>query len=202
MKKIIILPASFFLIHILYIGCCKCVESLGGKPYRNITAVTAREYGNARKFSRDTVYVKDSLTVSVSFPFEYIANNYKNPMQPFVGTANAWSCDCNFLQDSGYKYRIDSLKITSDNNIYGIPAGQDISSLFTAAIYQRRSGMSFKDLRIPQALDSIGLNRNDVDLALQLYRPSPVIKTHRFTYKIFINGKVYQTMSMGKLFWE
>ena len=202
MKKIIILPASFFLIHILYIGCCKCVESLGGKPYRNITAITAREYGNARKFSRDTVYVKDSLTVSVSFPFEYIANNFKNPMQPFVGTANALSCHCNFLQDSGYKYRIDSLKITSDNNIYGITAGQDISNLFTAVIYPRSSGMSMNNLSIPQALDSLALSKNEIDLALQLYRPSPVIKTHRFTYKIFVNGKVYQTMSMGKLFWE
>ena len=202
MKKIIILPASFFLIHILYIGCCKCVESLGGKPYRNITAITAREYGNARKFSRDTVYVKDSLTVSVSFPFNYIANNIKNPMQQFVGTANALSCSCINITDSGYKYRIDSLKITSDNNIYGITAGQDISNLFTARIYPGSSGLPMNSLSIPQALDSLALSKNGIDLALQLYRPSPVIKTHRFTYKIFVNGKVYQTMSMGKLFWE
>ncbi len=202
MKKIIILPALFFLVHILYIGCCKCVESLGGKPYRDIKGVIVKEYGNAGKFSRDTVYIRDTLTVGFIFPYEYIATNTKNPMLPFVGTANALSCNCINIEDSGYKYKIDSLKITSDKDIFGIQAGQDLSGLFTGVLSRRGSGVTQYNFSIPQVLDSFNLTRNYDQLFLILDRSSPVIKTHKFTYRIFVNGSVLQTTSQGKLYWE
>ena len=202
MKKIIILPALFFLVHILYIGCCKCIESLGGKPYRNINGLIVKENGNAAKFSRDTVYITDTLIARMIFPFEYIANNIKNPMQPFVGSANALSCNCINVEDSGYKYRIDSLKITSDKDIFGIRAGQDISSLFTGIFSIRANGATQYNLSIRQAIDSFNLTKNYDQILLMLNRPAPVIKTHRFTYKIYVNGRVFQTSSPGKLYWE
>jgi hypothetical protein len=202
LKKIVILPACFILIHVLYIGCCKCVESLGGKPYRNITGVIVKENGNAGKFSRDTVYITDTLTAMFIFPFEYIANYTKNPMQQFVGTANALSCHCINIADSGYKYKIDSLKITSDNDIFGIQAGRDLSSLFKGALFNRGSGVVQYNLSVPQVLDSISLTKNYDQFLLLLNRGSPVIKTHKFTYTIFVNGRVFQTISQGKLYWE
>lgn len=200
MKKIFLLPVAFLLVNFLYIGCCHCIESLGGKPYRDITGMRIYESGNGL-YSRDTVNIKDSLTISINFPYQYIANLPANPMKQFVGTANAFSCSCIPLPDSGYKYKIDSLKIISDKDLFGIAAGQDVGGLFKAEVYSTNSYSSIGNLSISAAVDSIN-SFNGETLRLQLVQANPAIKTHKFTYSVYVNGRKIDAYSRGKLIWQ
>lgn len=205
LKKIFLLPALFILVHVCYLGCCKCITDLKGKPYRQITTIRVGEYANnSNRYSKDTVFIKDSLSVGINFNYEYIAHNYKNPFAALVNPSMALSCNCINVEDSGYKYKIDSIGIYSNNTFRGVTAGSNLQSFFTAAYSARSNGtyVYVTDLTIPQVLDSLAVTKKYDQFAFFTAVLNPAVKQHRFTFKFFTNGRVVEASSQKLLLWD
>ncbi|MGC4101199.1 hypothetical protein [Ferruginibacter sp.] len=200
MKKILILPIGFILIHVLYIGCCKCVE---GNFHRELSSTRALEYSHSGQDVKDTVKVMDTFFASIQFNYTLIAKRTVNPMAQFVNAAYATRCNCGNYTDSGYRYKIDSLVITSNNDFKGISAGQNISSFFKtgyAAYYNGSTTISYPT--VPQLIDSLNANPHYDNINLFTQPGNMPAKAHRFKYIIYSNGRSYAAESGKLVLWQ
>lgn len=202
-KKLIILPAGFILIHIFYIGCCGCKE---GTFHRDITALRGYELSHVGLNTRDTVFVADTLFADLNINYDYIVKNNANPFSSLVNKTYALSCNngCDNFIDSGFKYKFDSLTITSNNNFKGIPAGQNIASFFTAMYYNNifASNTTIQYISIPQLIDSLNIDRRNSAISLFTNTSAPTYKNHHFKYTLFSDGKVYEANSPRIVIWQ
>ncbi len=187
LKKILILPVGFILLHTLYIGCCKCVD---GSFYKDITSLGANENGDRRFFSKDSVIVIDTLFASLNINFNWVTQNKPNPFAGFINAAYATSCKCNTTNDLGFKYKIDSLVITSNTTFKGVPSGNDISSLFKGLYYSNTS-INPTYMPVAQLLDSISTSKYVYGINFITTATNVINKTHKFSYKLYSNNKVY-----------
>jgi hypothetical protein len=197
LKKIFILPVGFILVHVLYIGCCKCID---GNYYREVSSLRALHYSGLPNTSLDTVYIRDTLFSSLQVNFNYITQVQKNPFGQLVNAAYATSCDCN-TSDLGYKYPLDSIVITSSKIFNGIPVGANIVSHFKGVYYDSISGLP-KYLTVPQLLDSINRRHrfNNIDL-LTATLPG-LEKIHTLKYTLHSNNKEYQSTARKIAVWQ
>ena len=199
LKKILLLPAGFLLVHILYIGCCKCVQ--GGPFHREITSLTGYEISHSNLNTKDTVHVVDTLFSYIGINYKHIAKNEVNPFSSFVNSAYAFNCNCDNFTDSGFKYKIDSLVITSNATFKGIPAGNDIGAYFTGVFYSNSSS-NLSYLSIPLLVDSMNANRNYFQVNFFTTASGLIEKIHRFKYTIYSNGHSYDAVSNKVLVWN
>lgn len=197
LKKILILPVGFIMVHILYIGCCKCLE---GDYYRGISSLRALHYNGLPNASLDTVYITDTLFTSLQVNFNYITQTQKNPLSQLVNTAYATSCDC-ITSDLGYKYPMDSLVITSNKIFNALPAGANIASLFKGMFSYSSSGIP-QYLPIPQMLDSINKYKTFDNLNLINTQLPGAEKIHIFKYMLYSNGKQYEATARKVAVWQ
>lgn len=126
LKKILILPLGFLVTTILYISCCKCLDSKD--QFYEVTRATINPYGsggilvdNGIPVTADTVFLNCYLTVNcvaeVKTDFSFLVNT-------------AYACSCNDCGDKGLKSKLLSIEITSDNIFNGIPANNSLNSFF------------------------------------------------------------------------
>ena len=198
LKKIIILPIGFVLVHVLYIGCCKCVE---GNFFREVSSIRALHYSKLPNTSVDTVYVADTLFTTVQLNYNYISK--ANPFGSLVNAAYATSCHCPGFNDSGYKYRVDSIVITSRTIFNGAVPGTNLASSFKAML-QCNTGTVTAPVYVPvqQMLDSsFKCRRYD---NIELICPVPVVsdKVHAFKYILYSNGKTYEASGHKIVKWQ
>lgn len=186
MKKLIILPLGFILVHVLYIGCCKCVQ---GNFFREFSSVRALHYSKLPNTNIDTVYISDTLFTSLQVNFNYITQAEKNPFGQLVNAAYATSCHC-ATGDLGYKYPVDSITISSNKTFNGMPAGANIVSAFRGNYYYTISGVP-QFLTVPQLLDSMNKTRRFDNIQLLTATLPGLEKTHTLKYIIYSNGKQY-----------
>jgi hypothetical protein len=119
---------------------------------------------------------------------------YHNPFSGFVNSAYATSCNCGgTIVDLGFKYKIDSLVITSNQAFKGIATGNNLSNLFTANFTNRLNGNSIS-VTIPQLIDSLNSIKYVDDFSLITTANNVVNKTHKFSYKLYCNSKVYEAL--------
>jgi len=199
LKKILILPVGFILIHILYIGCCKCIE---GNFHREISSLRALEYGHSGFSTKDTIKVIDTLFTTIQFNYNLVGKN-TNPMAQLVNSAYATRCNCENYSDSGYKYKIDSLVITSSDNFKGVTAGQDISSFFKAAqpIFITGGG-TVNFITIPQLIDSMNTQKNYDNINLYASPGNMPVKIQQLKYTLYSNGKSYEASGTKVVAWQ
>jgi hypothetical protein len=192
MKKIIILPALFILTHILYIGCCKCMPD--ASLFKDVTSMRVFEYGDKNFFSRDSVKVIDSFIASININYNYVTKNKLNPFSALVNSAYAWSCNCGgIITDLGFKHKIDSITITSNSNFNGITSGNNLAQFFSASYASRTNGINQK-VSIPQLIDSLNTVKYVDGFSLLTIGSNLTIKTHKFSYKLYSNSKVFEAL--------
>jgi len=200
LKKILILPVGFILIHVFYIGCCKCIE---GNFHREMNMLRAYEFSHSNLDTKDTVKVIDTLFSYLSVNYNLVGKNEANPFSQLVNTAYATRCNCGNYSDSGFKYKVDSLVISSNAIFKGIPAGQDISSYFTAAYTRFNMANSITTyITIPQLVDSINAYRKYDYFNLFTKPGSMAVKTHRLKYILYSNGKSYEATDTKVIAWQ
>lgn len=129
LKKILLLPAGFLAIHLLYVSCCKCVDT--NEPYIEIgrLEVSASAAGNA-VIDNGVPTTVDSIRLYYTVYNKCVAS--RNPFSGIVSTANATSCDCMGCGYQGLKSKIKSITITSDSAFNGIAAGSSLNDNFKA----------------------------------------------------------------------
>jgi hypothetical protein len=199
LKKILILPLGFILIHALYIGCCKCIE---GNFHREISSLRAIEYSHSGFSTKDTINVTDTLFATIQFNYNLIGKNSTNPMAQLINTAYATRCNCGNYSDSGYKYKIDSLVITSSDNFKGVPPGKDISSFFkaTQSIFFGSGSTNF--ITIPQLIDSMNAKKYYDNIDLFTDPGTMTIKIQHLKYMVYSNGKSYEATGTKVIAWQ
>lgn len=200
LKKILILPVGFIFTHALYIGCCKCAE---GIFYREISSATASHYSPLPNTSLDTTYTNDSLTTIIQLRFNYITQTKSNFANALVNTAYATSCSCDNFTDLGYKYNIDSLIITSNNEFNGVAAGDNLAAFFKGIENCNHStATSLVYLPIQQTLDSLNKCRAyDAVYINTAIQPGPN-KVHKFNYRLYSNGRKYEITGRKVVKWQ
>lgn len=199
LKKILILPVGFILMHILYIGCCKCID---GNFHREISSLRALEYSHSSFSTKDTIKVMDTLFTTVQFNYNLVGK-ITNPMAQFVNTAYAAQCNCGNYSDSGYKYKIDSLVITSSDNFKGVQAGQNISSFFYATRSLFTSGGSSVSLiSIPQLIDSMNSQKYYDNMDLFTSPGNIAVKIQHIKYLLYSNGKSFNASGTKVIAWQ
>lgn len=197
LKKILILPVGFILIHVLYIGCCKCLE---GDYYREPSSLRASHYSRLPNSSLDTVYIIDTLFTSLQVNFNYITQAQKNPFGQLVNAAYATSCRCN-TGDLGYKHPVDSITIASNKTFNGMPAGANLITYFKGANYYTPSG-ALQYLTVPQLLDSINKTRRFDNIQLITTTLPGLEKNHTLKYTLYSNGKMYESTARKVAVWQ
>ncbi len=199
LKKILILPVGFILTHALYIGCCKCAE---GVFYREISSTTASHYSPLPNTSLDTTYTSDSLTTIIQFRFNYITQIKQNIANVLVNTAYATSCSCDNFTDLGYKYNIDSLVITSNNEFNGVPTGGNLTPFFKGVNKCNRTAASgLVYVPVSQMLDSLYTCRAYDGIHINTAIQPGLVKIHKFNYHIYSNGKKYEIAGRKVVKW-
>jgi hypothetical protein len=201
LKKILILPVAFILVHILYIGCCKCLQ---GVFHREISSLRVFELSHSNLNLMDTVHVADTLFSSIGINYNHVAKNNVNLFSPLVNSAYATRCDCEGFIDSGFKYKLDSLVIISNATFKGIPAGNNITTYFTGVFYTYNGGSSgnISYLPVSRLIDSLNANRNYYQVNLFTTATGLAEKIHRLKYALYSNGKIYEGSSGKILVWQ
>lgn len=202
MKKIIILPLGFILVHILYIGCCKCIE---GSFFRELSSFRAIHYGSTPTGSFDTAFVKDSLFTTFHLNYNLIARSEPNPFNQLVNAAYATSCHCGAYGDNGFKYRMDSLVIKSDKLFNGALAGTNLTPLFKGRLTTECTINSVPPqtyLTVKQLLDSMAICSRYSTMNLICTALPGTEKIHNFRYIIYSNGKSYEATVKGTVKWQ
>lgn len=191
LKKILILPVGFILIHILYIGCCKCLE---GNYHREISLLRVYELSHSNLDNQDTVKVIDTLFSTLTVNYTLVAKNKANPFSQLVNAAYATKCNCGNFSDSGFKYKVDSIVISSTDVFKGIPAGQNINNYFTAGYNNyTATGTTVSYINMSQLVDSINAHRRYDNYNLFTKPGGMSGKTHRLKYVLYTNGKSFET---------
>jgi hypothetical protein len=188
LKKILILPIGFILIHAFYIGCCKCIQ---GPFHKEITSLRVSEYGDKNFYSKDSVKVIDTLFSIIDIRYNLVAQNNANPFTGFVNAAYATSCNCGSYEDLGFKYKIDSLVITSNNVFKGEAIGKNIAKYFTC-VYADYVNNTTTNITIPQLIDSININKKNYGISIFTTVAGTTNKIQRFTYKLFTSGTSFE----------
>ncbi|MEO6254513.1 MAG: hypothetical protein ABIO79_14465 [Ferruginibacter sp.] len=126
LKKILILPVGFLLTTILYISCCKCLDS--NDPFYEATRITVDPRGsggvlvdNGTPVTSDTVFLNCFLTVNC------VAET-KTDLSFLVNSA--YACSCRGCGEQGLKSKLLSIEVTSDNTFNGIAADNSLNSFF------------------------------------------------------------------------
>lgn len=197
LKKILILPVGFILIHVLYIGCCKCLE---GDYYRDVSSLRATHSSRLFNTSQDSVYIPDTLFTFLQINFNYITQTQKNPFGQLVNSAYATSCNCN-TGDLGYKFPMDSVVIISNKTFNTIPAGTNIASMFKGVYTYGLSGVP-QYLPITQLLDSVNKYRTFANLNLINAQLPGAEKIHTLKYILYSNGKQYEATAKKVVVWQ
>lgn len=127
LKKIFLLPAGFLAIHLLYVSCCKCLDT--NEPYIEIAqlTVTASAAGNA-VVDNGVPTTVDSIRLYYTVYNKCVA--YQNPFADLV--TSAYACSCQGCGYDGLKSKIKSITITSDSAYNGIAAGSSLNDNFKA----------------------------------------------------------------------
>jgi hypothetical protein len=202
MKKLIILPLGFVLIHVLYIGCCKCIE---GDYFRELSSFRAVHYGSIPSANFDTAFVKDTLFTNFNLNYNLITNARPNPFNQLVNAAYATSCNCNPYGDKGFKYPLDSIAIKSDKIFNGAAAGTNLVSLFKGHLNtecSQNSSPVFTYMPVQQLLDSMAVCKRFSALNLVCTILPGAEKIHNFRYTIYSNGKPFEATVKGTVKWQ
>ena len=127
LKKILLLPAGFLAIHLLYVSCCKCPDT--NEPYIEIgrLEVSASATGNA-VVDNGVPTTVDSIRLYYTVYNKCVA--YQNPFANLV--SSAYACSCQGCGYEGVKSKIKSITVTSDSAFNGIAAGSSLNNNFKA----------------------------------------------------------------------
>lgn len=200
LKKILILPVGFILVHTLYIGCCKCIT---GNYHREISVLRSHEYSHSNTDTRDTVKVIDTLFTSININFNLVSQKIINPFAQLVNAAYATSCNCSNYIDQGFKYKLDSLVITSNHVFKDIPAGQNISNYFKAVwITNTAVPGLLNTVTVPQLIDSMNTTRLYDNISLLTNPGTMPVKNHQLKYSLHSNGKIYDVTATKIVTWQ
>lgn len=125
-KKILILPIGFLCTNILYISCCKCVDS--NDHFYEVRNVTVKPLGSGGAIidtgipvTADTVFLNYFLGVNcvaaAKTDLSFLVNG-------------AYACKCRECGDRGLKYKLLAVNITSDNVFNGVAANAPLNAFF------------------------------------------------------------------------
>ena len=190
-KKIIILPALFFLSNFLYISCCKCIDAKD--HFYEILNMSVRTHGSGNAIIDTGVGTHvDSVYHTYSMGFNCVASQ-KNPLSFLVNESLA--CKCVECGSQGLKSKIISLEISSDSIYNSIPANQSLNSFFYVAFNNATINLdSLKNL--------VNDGRNKL-YGLQIFTKTKPDnnKGHVFTLKIiFADGRQVMS-STRRIYW-
>lgn len=125
-RKIIILPAFFFLSHLIYIGCCKCPEVF--ERYYEVINAIVKPLGSGNKIiDNGLIATVDTLYLNYSFNSKCVSQ--KIPEFSFL-VNSAYACSCEGCGFDGLKNKLSFFQISSDTVYNGIPANQSLNALF------------------------------------------------------------------------
>jgi len=125
-RKIIILPALFFLSHIIYIGCCKCPEVF--ERYYEVVSAIVKPLGSGNKIiDNGLATTVDTVYLNYSFNGKCLAQ--KIPDFSFL-VNSAYACSCASCGADGLKNKLNLFQISSDTVYNGIAANQSLNALF------------------------------------------------------------------------
>lgn len=201
LKKIIILPAFFFLVHVGYIGCCKCADAgdgdYGKSTFLRINLIDTK----TRNFIQTNgVSTADTIILEPQFTYECVAKN-KNPFAGFVNIAYAFRCDCFECGYKGLKNKVTALEITSDSAYNGYLPGQNLAPLFKV---QSRYGNRNIFITIDSAINEFNKESGAALSGFEFYistKPTGP-KGHFFTMKYrFTDNSIIQSSS-NRFFWN
>jgi hypothetical protein len=174
-----------------------------GNFHREMTMLRAYEFSHSNLDIKDTVRVVDTLFSYLTVNYNLVAKNTVNPFSQLVNAAYATTCNCSNYSDSGFKYKVDSLVISSNDIFKGIPAGQNIGNYFTA-IYSNynTAGTTVSYITMPQLVDSINAHRRYDNFNL-FTRPGGMAgKVHRLRYILYSNGKSFEATGTKLIAWQ
>lgn len=125
-RKIIILPLSFFICHLIYIGCCKCPEVF--ERYYEVLSATVRPSGSGNAVvDNGQIITVDTLYLTYNFNNKCLAK--KNLDLSFL-VNSAYACSCRGCGEDGLKNKLSFLQVTSDIIYNGIAPDQSLNSFF------------------------------------------------------------------------
>jgi hypothetical protein len=190
-KKIIILPCLFILSNLLYIGCCKCVESKNF--YYAINNISASVRGSGQTVI-DTGLVTNVDSVFLRYQFDIdCVSSRKNPFSFLVN--QTYACKCNECGLSGLKVPISTLEITSDSLYNGIPANNPLNGFFKAVSYDYHL-ISLDSLKVLLASD-----RSYGATFVSTVKPGNNLG-HKFKLKMLFTDGRELTASTKTIYWQ
>ena len=194
-KKIIIIPFVFLLIHFLYIACiCNCPDVK--EKYFKVNDITVRSFADDNVVIDSGAVTTDTITLKYDFVRECIVY-HKNPFSSFVNETLA--CSCGGCGEKGIKSKIKTFEITSDSVYNGIPANTSLNNIFKVKSWNYFSMYDGKTLDTVKTFIN---NRYGFDVLRLFSIVKPLdAKGHRFTLRLVTEDNVVKTATTKQIFW-
>ena len=195
-KKIIIIPFVFLLIHFLYIACvCNCPDIK--EKYYKVTDITVKSFADDNVVIDSGIVTTDTITLKYDFVRDCLVY-HENPFSAFVNTTLA--CKCGGCGGKGIKSKIKTLEITSDSVYNGIPANTSLNNIFKVKSW------NYFNLYDNKTLDTVKTFIND-RYGFELLSLFSIVKPldakgHRFTLKLVTEDNVIKTATTKQIFWH
>lgn len=194
-KKFIIIPLVFLLIHFLYIACiCKCPDIK--EKYYKVTGIAVRSYGNNNTVIDSGSTTTDTITLQYDFTRDCLVY-HKNPFAELVN--QSYACSCEGCGDHGLKSGIKTLEITSDSVYNGIPPNNSLNSIFKIKSWNYFNIYDNKTLDTVRTHINNGYGFDRISL-FSIVKPLDA-KGHRFTFKIITEDNETKTATTKQIFW-
>ena len=194
-KKIIILPLLFLLIHFLYIACiCKCPDIK--EKYYKVNSIAVQPYGNNNSMIDSGLTTTDTITLRYQFTVDCLVK-HENPIAGFLN--ETYACRCGGCGEKGLKSKVRTLMITSDSVYNGIPANTSLNNIFKIGSW------NYFDMYSNTTLDTVKTLVNNgyglVGLSLfSVVKPIDA-KGHRFTLTLITEDNETKAASTKRIFW-
>ena len=198
LKKLLIIPVTFFLTNIMYIACCDCKPT--NKHYYQAENFVLKPYGsNKMVVDSGTTVSMDSLYLDCFFYTNCVVSN-KNNFSFLVNTANACKCDIS-CGDKGLKNKLTSVEITSDNIYNGKPASTSLNDIFKT--YDKYNATGGIYLSIDSMITLINLNQRELS-SLNFYtttKPGNTLAQKLNVKAVFANGSTFSSTTKA-IYWQ
>lgn len=193
-KKLIILPLCFLLIHFLYITCvCNCPDIKD--KYFSVKNIAVQALGSNNAII-DSVTTTDTISLSYDFFLDCVAFQ-KNPFNALVNSL--YACSCKGCGDYGIKSKIMKFEITSDSVYNGIPANTSLNNVFRVKQWNYFTAFDRKTLDTVKTYVNNGYPLASVKL-FSTIKPLDA-RGHRFTLTLITENNEMKTVTAKRIFW-
>ena len=196
-RKIIILPALFILSNLLYISCCKCVDS--DKGFYIVGGLTVKTSISGTNFiDPGPSTTVDSIFLHYDLNSKCVAS-HQNPLSFLVNSS--YACKCNECGTEGLKHKVASIEITSDSVYNGIAAGAPLNDLFKVQSYGSSYSYAYITLNaFKDEINAVDSRIRNVVRMLITTKPGNNLG-HSFKIKIIFDDGSVAMVSSQTLYW-